>query len=147
MFPRRLKVPILFLLFSVLTFAVNLRAQPGTMGLGADSNQQSGNFNPSGLPNPDIDMSGGPSSQASASRPPIFVTGTVTMDDGSPLPPTVNILSVCATKQRTVAHVGSGGAFSFQWNSATTIAPEAADDGGRSHSGTGMGVGMGELGV
>lgn len=60
---------------------------------------------------------------------PIFLSGSVAVDDGSPLPGPVNIQSICSSQQRTVAHTSSNGDFAFQWadrNSA--IFSDASDN-------------------
>lgn len=51
---------------------------------------------------------------AAASRS-LYLSGTVVMDDGSPLPGSVDIRAVCGAVERTVAHSGYGGVFGFQW--------------------------------
>jgi tetratricopeptide (TPR) repeat protein len=46
---------------------------------------------------------------------PIFLSGKVMMDDGSPVPPNVVIQRVCNGTPRNVAYTDSKGNFSFQW--------------------------------
>ncbi len=66
---------------------------------------------------------------------PIFLSGTVMMDDGSHLPGSVTIQSICGPLRRTMAHT-SGGAFSFQW-STTPSAFGDASEAGRMAAGNG----------
>lgn len=139
------RVTLVFLLFAALNLS-NLRAQMGTMGLGSGSYSQTGDFNPSGSPSPNIDMSGSPSAAAPAPKP-IFISGNVTMDDGSSLPSNVDILTVCGARQRVVAHAASGGAFSFQWNSTPTGAQAASDEGRVPRSAGVTGIAAGEMGA
>src|ERR1700722_8154818 len=46
---------------------------------------------------------------------PIYLTGKVTMADGSPIPASVNIQRICGNSRATVAYTDAGGYFSFQW--------------------------------
>jgi tetratricopeptide (TPR) repeat protein len=61
---------------------------------------------------------------------PIFLSGKVMTDDGSPLPSNVNIQSVCNGTQRTRAHAGPNGDFGFQWNGSPIGIFEDASEGG-----------------
>jgi tetratricopeptide (TPR) repeat protein len=72
---------------------------------------------------------------------PIFLSGTVTVDDGSPLPSNVRIQSVCGVQQHVVAHTASSGSFSFVWGSNTGIFEDASESGRSfgSSSNTGLG--------
>ncbi len=58
---------------------------------------------------------------------PIFISGKVTMADGSPLPHGVIIKSICLNSQRTVASTDSKGYFNFDWNHVTSSLPDASD--------------------
>jgi tetratricopeptide (TPR) repeat protein len=60
---------------------------------------------------------------------PIFLSGTVAVDDGSPLPGSVNIQAVCGVEQRTVAHTSARGDFSFQWGDHSGIFEDASQSG------------------
>jgi tetratricopeptide (TPR) repeat protein len=61
----------------------------------------------------------------------IYLSGKVVLDDGSPLPGSVNIQSVCGTRQRTVAHTSSAGDFGFEWQDNTAGIFEDASEAGR----------------
>jgi hypothetical protein len=52
----------------------------------------------------------------------------VRVDDGSPLPANVNIQSVCASKQRTVANTSSGGSFGFVWGNSGGVFEDASEN-------------------
>ena len=59
---------------------------------------------------------------------PIFITGKVTVSDGSPVPHGVVIRSICLNTQRTVAYVDSKGYFNFEWGKANSaMLPDASD--------------------
>jgi tetratricopeptide (TPR) repeat protein len=68
-----------------------------------------------------------PAPSPSTNSRPIFISGTVAMDDGSPLPGGVEIQSVCGAGQRNVAHAGITGNFSFQWNDTAAVFQDAAN--------------------
>jgi tetratricopeptide (TPR) repeat protein len=63
---------------------------------------------------------------------PIFISGTVSTDDGSPLPGSVKIQAVCGADQRTVTHTSSRGDFSFQWGDNSGIFEDASQSGASS---------------
>jgi tetratricopeptide (TPR) repeat protein len=75
---------------------------------------------------------------------PIFISGTVVIDDGSPMPGSVNIQSICSASQRTVAHTTPRGDFSFQWaDKAASVFADASDSArisGFGGSGSGAGA-------
>jgi tetratricopeptide (TPR) repeat protein len=81
--------------------------------------------------------SGGGIRGADVSRP-IYISGKVAMQDGSPLLQNVAIQSVCSGISRTVAYTDSNGRFNFQWGDRNAVFADAADAGsgpGRSGSG------------
>lgn len=51
------------------------------------------------------------------------------MDDGSPLPGSVNIQSICGPLRRTMAHASGEGGFSFQWANTTSAFGDASQNG------------------
>jgi len=60
---------------------------------------------------------------------PIIIMGTVIVDDGSPLPGSVNIQTICSSQQRTVAHTSGSGDFSFTWGDRNNgIVADASDN-------------------
>jgi tetratricopeptide (TPR) repeat protein len=127
-----LRVTPVFLLFAALSL---MRAQ--FQGVPSSNSTPPGVVGPpTGFPTDDMGMSTS-QSPATAAQRPVFVSGTVAMDDGSSLPASVDILSVCGTRQRTVARAASRGGFSFQWNSSEPVLPEAADDGAMTHTSDG----------
>jgi tetratricopeptide (TPR) repeat protein len=56
----------------------------------------------------------------------VFLSGTVMMDDGSPLPGGVDIQSVCGVVRRTMAHTNGSGSFGFQWANTTAVFADAS---------------------
>jgi len=72
-----------------------------------------------------------PAPTVAAPSRPVFLSGNVSLDDGSPLPGSVNIQSVCASRQRIVAHTSPAGDFGFQWAVSTGFVFEDASENGR----------------
>lgn len=68
-------------------------------------------------------------SPGAAGPKPIFLSGTVMMDDGSPLPGSVDIQSVCGTLRRTMGHSSATGSFGFQWSSMSSAFGDASQAG------------------
>lgn len=61
---------------------------------------------------------------------PIFLSGKVLMDDGSPLPQGLTIQQVCGSNSaKTVSHTDSKGHFSFQWGHPIGVMPDASEQG------------------
>jgi tetratricopeptide (TPR) repeat protein len=60
---------------------------------------------------------------------PIFLSGIVMMDDGSRLPGSVEIQSICGTFRRTMGHSSSSGSFGFQWSSTSSAFGDASQAG------------------
>jgi len=50
------------------------------------------------------------------------------MDDGSPLPGSVTIQSVCGSQHRNVAHSGPNGDFGFQWGNTNGVFEDASEN-------------------
>jgi tetratricopeptide (TPR) repeat protein len=63
------------------------------------------------------------------SQRPIFLSGVVMTDDGSPIPRDIGVLSVCGALRRTMAHATSTGTFNFQWGSSSGIFGDASQAG------------------
>ena len=101
-----------------------------TTGTGTGTGSGSGT-SPTAPANPPI-MNPAPTPPAPVAPPPkpIYLAGTVIVDDGSPLPANVNIKSVCGgTRQRTVAHTSSAGDFGFQWGNTGGVFEDASESG------------------
>jgi hypothetical protein len=60
---------------------------------------------------------------------PIFLSGLVMMDDGSHLPGSVDIQSICGPLKRTMAHTTDSGSFGFQWGTNTDSVGDASQAG------------------
>jgi tetratricopeptide (TPR) repeat protein len=61
---------------------------------------------------------------------PIFLSGKVMMQDGSPVPQNVTIQRICSGMPHTVAYTDSKGRFSFQWGDRNTAVMSDASDSG-----------------
>jgi tetratricopeptide (TPR) repeat protein len=72
---------------------------------------------------------------------PIFISGTVSTDDGSPIPGSLKIQAVCGADQRIVTHTGPKGDFSFQWGQSSGIFEDASQNGSASAFGSNSGLG------
>lgn len=59
---------------------------------------------------------------------PIFISGSVSTDDGSPLPGSVNIQAVCGADRRIVTHTSGRGDFGFQWGDTFGIFQDASQN-------------------
>jgi tetratricopeptide (TPR) repeat protein len=80
---------------------------------------------------------------------PIFISGKVVIDDGTPIPMNASVQSVCSGIARTVAHVDLKGYFSFIWGqSNAAVIADASESGNPAGIGGDMGdmPGMGGMG-
>ncbi len=78
----------------------------------------------------------------------IYLSGKVMLDDGSPMPGSVNIQSVCLNRQRTVAHTTSSGTFGFEWgDTAGSIFEDASENGRVPGAGSGGSASSGGTGT
>ena len=95
------------------------RPSGGTGGMNTSNNPQPGLNIPNTLPNPDL----GPR--------PMFLSGKVVVDDGTPLTDAAVIQSICRGNVRNEGYTDSKGTFSVDLNSMATHAiTGAADDAG-----------------
>jgi tetratricopeptide (TPR) repeat protein len=65
--------------------------------------------------------------QQNDTQMPVFLSGKVSMDDGSPPPSNISIQRVCTGNPRTVAYTDSKGRFSFQWGVSAGVIPDASE--------------------
>ena len=72
---------------------------------------------------------GGNSTEINGSRP-IYISGKVVMQDGSPVPQDVTIQRLCSGVSKTVAYTDPRGHFSFQWGERNLVLADASDAGG-----------------
>jgi tetratricopeptide (TPR) repeat protein len=70
-----------------------------------------------------------PQGEPPLSTRPIFLSGRVAMDDGSPAPNSISIQRVCLGNPHTVAYTDSRGRFNFQWGDTSGIVPDASESG------------------
>ncbi|HVY92842.1 MAG TPA: tetratricopeptide repeat protein [Bryobacteraceae bacterium] len=59
---------------------------------------------------------------------PIFISGSVSTDDGSPIPGSLNIQAVCGADRRIVTHTSGHGDFGFQWGDTFGIFQDASQN-------------------
>jgi tetratricopeptide (TPR) repeat protein len=125
------KNPTLLLLLGA-SVAASLTAQvAGSMG---GTTPTTGNGGQTSVQaNPSLG-SGGGIRGADTSRP-IYISGKVAMQDGSPLLLNVAIQSVCSGISRTVAYTDANGRFNFQWGDRNAVFADASDAGSGSHRG------------
>ena len=67
-------------------------------------------------------------SAAPGGQKPIFLSGIVMMDDGSPVEGVVNIQSICGATKRTMDHAAAGGTFGFQWSTTGAAFGDASQN-------------------
>jgi tetratricopeptide (TPR) repeat protein len=89
----------------------------------------SANTNPSNATGGSTGLAAAPpsgSSPGTGGPRPIFLSGIVMMDDGSPLPGIVNIQSLCGGVRRTMSQTSSSGGFAFQWSGTSAVFGDAS---------------------
>lgn len=110
-----------------------------------------------GRPSPFPDPSGRPGQFPDRTDPnrfpdqmqqPLFLSGKVVMDDGTPPPDSVVIESICNGQIRPQAYTDSKGRFNFQWGQNSAVMPDASISSGPDGmpGSPGMG-GMGNMGT
>ena len=72
--------------------------------------------------------SGGGAKGADVSRP-IYISGKIVIDNGSPLPPNVAVERICSGATQTVAYADANGRFGFRWSDNSTVLGDASDAG------------------
>ena len=77
---------------------------------------------------------------------PIFLSGKVLFDDGSPANPNIRIERVCGVTTRLEAHTDSKGRFSFQLGQNNAVDEDASDSGWSRSTNSGFGSSMGRSG-
>ena len=60
---------------------------------------------------------------------PVYISGKVMMQDGTPVPQNVTIQRVCGGIGKTVAYTSPNGRFSFQWGDRNMFVADASDAG------------------
>lgn len=109
----------------VAPLCVRAQSTTATTGNGTTGGSNSGTSTttsgtPANTPAPTISVPGG------AGTRPIFLSGKVMMDDGSPLPGSVAIQSICGPLRRTMDHSSRDGSFAFQWSSTANAFGDAS---------------------
>jgi Flp pilus assembly protein TadD len=116
-----------------------------SMGAGSASGSNTGSV--SGPP-PQSSQSSNPG-MSPETQMPVFISGRVMMEDGTPPPTSIAIQRTCSGSPRTVAYTNSKGQFNFQWGDIIGIVPDASEPmapfGGTLMSNSGNGTsGMGQ---
>ncbi len=132
----------LLVLFAVSSLMAQRNARPPSNG-----NTGPGN-NPGGSPPPSSTPSQIPSpNQNPPLQVPIFLSGRIVMDDGTPPPTGIGIQRVCSGNPHTLGYTNNKGQFSFQWGGGqpSAIIPDASESGvpGISLPGNDIGGGIG----
>lgn len=78
---------------------------------------------------------------------PIFLSGKVMMDDGTPPPEPVAIQRVCTVNPHTEGYTDSKGRFSFQLGQPVGVVPDASEQSGEGQPGFGSAGPMGGRGM
>ena len=143
---------------TVLCFSVSLFAQRTPPGGGTPSTPSPtapGSI-PGGTRSPGTTQSPFPTTQPNQVNRPIWLSGKVMLDDGTPAPPNTAIQRVCASGvPRTESYTDSKGHFSFQMGQELGVLPDASEDNmsrpgmppGASNSGMGSMGSMGRSGL
>jgi tetratricopeptide (TPR) repeat protein len=130
-----MKVTAIFLVLAGLTVPC-LRAQnpsaPSAGAAGGVSNSTGGigsiGGRSSGLSLPTTPTTN-PQSQSSTSSRPVFISGKVAIDDGTPVPSNITIQRVCSGIAHAVAYTDAKGHFSFQWGETSGVISDASEGG------------------
>jgi tetratricopeptide (TPR) repeat protein len=112
---------------------VHLTAQMGgtpTTGSGGQTSVQA---------NPNLGSGGGAMGPNTAR--PIYISGKVAIEDGSPMSPNYAIERICGGISKTVAYTDSNGRFNFQWGGDRSTAVTDASDAGSGRTGSNAGFG------
>ncbi|MBV9266624.1 MAG: tetratricopeptide repeat protein [Acidobacteriaceae bacterium] len=116
-------------MFVYLLVAVLLLAMPAGAQRGGSSVSRSGTVPLPGPTNSPNTTTPGPTRTPGTGTPggPVFLSGRVAFDDGSPANPNIRIERVCGTTVRLEAHTDSKGRFSFQVGQNNAFDLDASD--------------------
>jgi Flp pilus assembly protein TadD len=90
----------------------NTPTGPGTVSTPGRTTQPPQQQNPVEIPRPQM---------------PIFLSGRVMMEDGTPPPNSLSIQRLCSGSPHTVAYTNSKGQFNFEWGSPSGIVADASE--------------------
>ncbi len=127
---------MLFLLLGAIA-SVNLAAQVSGGGMGGTTPTTGSGGQTSVQANPSLG-SGGGTRGTDLSRP-VYISGSVAMEDGSPVAQNLTIQRVCSGISKTVAYTDPKGRFNFRWDDRNMIVADAADAGSGSSRNSGFG--------
>jgi TolA-binding protein len=118
-----MRISALFLIAGAIS-AVSFAGQAGAAGGLGGMTPTAGNGGQTGAqPTPGLGSRG-----VDVSRP-IYISGKVAIEDGSPPPENVTIERVCSGISKAVAYTNAKGHFSFQWGNLNMIVADASDAG------------------
>jgi tetratricopeptide (TPR) repeat protein len=133
-----MKQALRFFILTAFAAAVAMAQRTGTPLGGTTSPGGNSPNQPSTLPGSNTSPGLGENPEATT---PIFLSGKVVTEDGSPTPQNIAIQRMCGTIPRTVAWTDGKGRFSFQWGDRNSaVVPDASEPG------TGMGRADGKMG-
>jgi tetratricopeptide (TPR) repeat protein len=128
------RIPVLLILFLALALSLSAQSRSGGGRSPTTGSTSTGPGMSPSLPAPDV------------TPRPIFLSGKVIVDDGTPLTDSVMIQSICKGRIRTEGHTDSKGHFSFEINSLNETSAAGNDQAidsspglGRDQSQTGFG--------
>lgn len=125
------------LLFALLAVGLG-QAQTTTTTTGGTTSTATTNGTAAGSTNPAPSGTTGANGIVTSSPPvngstpgatgprPIFISGAVLTDDGSLLPGSIDIQSICGALRRTMGYATAAGTFSFQWSTASSAFGDAS---------------------
>jgi Tfp pilus assembly protein PilF len=116
---------LLLLLGAIATANLTAQVMGGTTPTTGSGGQTSVQANPN--------LGSGGGAMGTNSPRPIYVSGKVVMEDGSPVSPNVTIERVCSGISKTVAYTDSKGRFNFQWGDLSMTVTDASDAGSGSN--------------
>ena len=99
---------------------------PGSTGTGIGTPNPNAPGNTPRIPSPTQDPNNNPNNRFPEQQRPIFLSGKVMLDDGTPPPEAVTIERVCNGNPRAEAYTDSKGRFSFQLGQSQGILQDAS---------------------
>jgi tetratricopeptide (TPR) repeat protein len=96
-----------------------------TSGTGNNTGNNPGNGGITNIPSQQPQSNG--QQMDPGNQMPIFLSGRVMMDDGTPPATSISIQRVCSGSPHTMAYTNPKGQFSFQWGAPTGIVPDASE--------------------
>ena len=121
-----MRISALFLIVGAIS-AVSFAGQAGAAGGPGGTTPTAGNSGEISA-QPTQGLGSGGARGVDVSRP-IYISGKVVIEDGSPPPENVTIERVCSGISKAVAYTDAKGHFNFQWGNLNMIVADASDAG------------------